>query len=451
MKTITSLLSLVLMLMLYTCSVDESLTPDSAGDDLLKAAQGNVITVNPSGGDDTDELIAAFEEAKTAPGSTVQLLEGTYNIGLIQVDDFYGSFLGAGKGKTIIVPLEGLPCDWWIDNISPGLIKFMRGDIRVAKMSFRNLESQQCIWDFLGFHDWAIDNVQPNHKIRAVVDNVEFTNNNSILMAILCAGDFAFEYDVPYSNADISITNCSFNNFFNAFQNLGIGQGNFVFTNNYVTNVFQTMWLQDNIGGSTLISGNRFYIPEGGYGISINDLVWGLQEYQLSNGCQYEVSGNEFYTDNSWAAIDIYDGRRLNGITDNNNPLLVLIKSNLFDLTGSTSIGINNVCSNDAVIKNNKFTGQAPAGVYSDELADNSLILGNNFSNMINTPYNIVLLGNNNTVVGGNNKGTSVLNLGENNVITGLKLDNEGENPVGPTITDNYRIMQENMKNMRKP
>ncbi len=67
---------------------------------------------------------------------------------------------------------------------------------------------------------------------------------------------------------------------------------------------------------------------------------------------------------------------------------------------------------------------------------------------MTNTAYNILMLGNNNTVIGGNNKGT-ILNLGENNLITGMNIK-EGENPVGRSIIDNYTIMQENMKKMSK-
>jgi hypothetical protein len=88
-------------------------------------------------------------------------------------------------------------------------------------------------------------------------------------------------------------------------------------------------------------------------------------------------------------------------------------------------------------------------------------MLGNNLSNLIcasdiewlpgfGNIYNILLLGNDNTLVGGGNNGTYVLNLGENNVITGAKFDNEGEDPLGQTITDNYRIWKENLVNMRK-
>ncbi|MDZ7608615.1 MAG: hypothetical protein U5K79_24200 [Cyclobacteriaceae bacterium] len=63
----------------------------------------------------------------------------------------------------------------------------------------------------------------------------------------------------------------------------------------------------------------------------------------------------------------------------------------------------------------------------------------------------ILLFGNNNTVVGGGNNSTTVLNIGENNQITGAKFDNEGENPLGQTIVDNYRIWKESLMKMRRP
>ncbi len=75
-------------------------------------------------------------------------------------------------------------------------------------------------------------------------------------------------------------------------------------------------------------------------------------------------------------------------------------------------------------------------------------LLANNFSGMTNTEYSIVMLSNNNTVIGGKNNGT-ILNLGENNMITGLTVK-EGENPVGQSIIDNYKIMLEKMIKMRR-
>ena len=87
-------------------------------------------------------------------------------------------------------------------------------------------------------------------------------------------------------------------------------------------------------------------------------------------------------------------------------------------------------------------------------------MLGNNFSNFASNGeipffpgsagYKILLYGDKNTVVGGGNNSTTVLNLGENNNITGAKFATEGIDPLGQTIADNYRIWKENLVKMRK-
>jgi hypothetical protein len=64
----------------------------------------NVITVYPTGIDDTDNLQDAFDAAASADsGSTVQLVEGTYLLTrTISVINFDGSFKGAGIDKTFL-------------------------------------------------------------------------------------------------------------------------------------------------------------------------------------------------------------------------------------------------------------------------------------------------------------------------------------------------------------
>ena len=139
----------------------------------------------------------------------------------------------------------------------------------------------------------------------------------------------------------------------------------------------------------------------------------------------------------------------------------MLIKNNTFDLRGNIWSGIDSYSTDDAVIRNNKFIGQAGTGINVDPLTTNTLILGNNFSGLdcsqvyewipgTGEGYNILLFGNDNTVVGGGNNTTGVLNLGDNNVITGAKFENEGNLPPGQTIPDNFRSWKESCVNMRK-
>ena len=73
--------------------------------------EGNIITVLPTGIDDTDNLQCAFDQAvTTGPGSTVKLDEATYYISSsIDVVNFDGAFDGAGKDRTIIQNLDDVP------------------------------------------------------------------------------------------------------------------------------------------------------------------------------------------------------------------------------------------------------------------------------------------------------------------------------------------------------
>ena len=484
MKKLIFLISPLLMLFLFSCTKDiqeNGYAPGSGDVSTVKAARGKVIKVLPSGGDDTDELMAAFNEAKVAgSGSTVQLVAGEYHIGFVLVEGFVGSFTGAGMGKSIIVPLPDLPyLDLYELNLAPVLVKFLRGNVRISDMSFLNLEGEPCpgddLWGFLGLCDWAhteLPNLPENHKITAVVDHVEFEGcpgpagwtPYAVQTAVAGGPDFVWDYNLPYSNTDITVTNCTVREMTWAFSNLGIDKGRTVLSNNGPLYTDGGILLSDNLGGSTLISGNEFYTPAWGNSINITDanyFGYDLFEDKLSDGAQYEISGNIFHATDAWGAITIADDRKGMGIVDNKNPVQVLIKSNQFDLQGSTWVGIWNWITDDAVIRNNKFTGQAKVGVYVDPRTINSLMLGNNFSNLVCTSdidwlpgfgnnYNILLLGNNNTVVGGGNNSTTVLNLGENNKITGAKFDNEGEDPLGQTIADNYRIWKENLVKMRK-
>jgi|WetSurSiteA1Bulk_404760.scaffolds.fasta_scaffold01525_3 hypothetical protein len=485
MKKLIFLIIPLLMLFIFSCTKElqeKGYMPGSGDVSTFKAARGSVIQVLPSGGDDTYEIIAAFNDAKASgSGSTVQLVEGEYHIGFVLVEDFIGSFNGAGIGKTIIIPNMDLPyLDLYAQNLAPELVKFLRGNVRISNMSFLNLEGEPCtgddLWAFLGLHDWA-DNELPdlpeNHKITAMVDHVEFVSNPgpagwtpyAVQTAVVGGPDFLWDYNLPYSNTDITVTNCTVREMSWAFSNLGIDKGRTILSNNGPLYTDGGIVLSDNLGGSTLISDNEFFTPAWGNAINITDanyLSYNLFEFKLSDGCQYEISGNIIHAVDSWGAITIADDRKAAGVIDNKNPVQVLVKSNQFDLQGEVWVGIWNWITDDAVIRNNKFTGQAKTGLYIDPRTTNSLMLGNNFSNLVCSKlelweplifgegYKIILCGNNNSVVGGSDNSTTVLNLGENNKITGAKFANEGKDPLGQTISDNYRIWKENLVKIRK-
>ena len=484
MKKLIYLLGPVLMLFLYACSMEEEISPNPDADAMLKKAPVavNVFTVYPSGGDDTEALIAAFDDAKAAgPGATVKLTEGEFHIGFILVEDFEGSFTGAGMGKSIILPLLDLPWEnLMAQNLGWELFKFLRGNMQISNMSFRNLEGDPCpgddLYAFLGLHDYAyteLPGLDEDHQLTAMVDHVEFVSHldpvfsgwslYTVQCGIGIGSDYFSAADLPHCANSVTVTNCSFSEMTLAVICGANEKGRIVFSNNKPVETEFGLWIGDNIGGSYLVSGNEFQTAgPWGHGLWISDALFGNTEFKLSDGCQYEISGNTFRLDGEclWA-VSIGDDRKANGIIDNGNPVQVLIKNNTFDLRGNIWSGIDSYSTDDAVIRNNKFIGQAGTGINVDPLTTNTLILGNNFSGLdcsqvyewipgTGEGYNILLFGNDNTVVGGGNNTTGVLNLGDNNVITGAKFENEGNLPPGQTIPDNFRSWKESCVNMRK-
>ena len=72
----------------------------------------------------------AFDDAKAAgAGSIVQLSAGEFFIDLIEVREFHGSLIGAGKGKTVISTVPDLNVDDFLNqNLNTVLLGFVGGD-----------------------------------------------------------------------------------------------------------------------------------------------------------------------------------------------------------------------------------------------------------------------------------------------------------------------------------
>ena len=105
------------------------------------AASANPQTfyVHPSpSGNDTANIQAAFKGAvKAGPGSTVQLSAGHFCTNAIFVRNFHGCFMGAGKGKTTIDTVPGVPVAT-MSSVEPFpfLVGFSGGIVCVSNMSF---------------------------------------------------------------------------------------------------------------------------------------------------------------------------------------------------------------------------------------------------------------------------------------------------------------------------
>lgn len=190
MKTVFKVLfPAVCFFVLSACDKSDLLTDDLSGTD-LKNASSNCpeIVVEPEAGADTENLVAAFEEAKSlGPGTTIRLTEGTYTIGMIVVHDFDGVLTGAGQGKTIITNLPELPCEeYWEANQLPALMTFLAGNVVISNMTFQIADGEPCkhgfwqdqIFGELGsvivIADYSESYIPENRFFKGVLDKVDF-------------------------------------------------------------------------------------------------------------------------------------------------------------------------------------------------------------------------------------------------------------------------------------
>ena len=116
---------------------------------------GKVITVSPSGGDDTANIQQAFDKAvKAGPGSMVKLAAGKFRTRFIEVWNFDGTFMGAGQKATVIDTFADQNCQALVDKSRlPTLFNFFRGNVRVSDLGFHITPLNPCAPYHLGEMD----------------------------------------------------------------------------------------------------------------------------------------------------------------------------------------------------------------------------------------------------------------------------------------------------------
>jgi len=193
MKTLVkSLLIIACLTFAAACNKSDQLNEELAGGLKSSGHGGKVFTVAPNGTDDTQNIIAAFENAKaSSPGATVQLAPGTFTIGMIEIHEFNGFLKGSGKGKTIITNRSGLPCDASFEqNLQPALVTFVGGKIKISDMTFHIADGDPCAPgplndSFYGdlcaviiLADFSATFMPAHRYINGTIDNVEFIAGN---------------------------------------------------------------------------------------------------------------------------------------------------------------------------------------------------------------------------------------------------------------------------------
>lgn len=106
---------------------------------------GQTFTVLPTGVDDTANLQCAFNSAVAAGPGAVRLDKGTYYIRQIVVNNFNGSFTGAGAEQSVLTNLPDLyvtPVNMYYKapsaaNPWPNLVSFVGGDFLVSDIGMK--------------------------------------------------------------------------------------------------------------------------------------------------------------------------------------------------------------------------------------------------------------------------------------------------------------------------
>ena len=470
----------MLLMITAACTKDGLIPGDSSqlnGDkSLLKSGHcGEVFIVLPNGTDDSENLLRAFADAKLAGrGSVVQLVEGDYNIGLLEIRDFKGYFRGAGKGRTKIQNLDNMPpsLPYYENNMMEGLMLFIGGDVNISRMTLTTTNGPVCPDDpyygflpiLIGFSDYSAMYLPDKRFIRAVVEDVDiiggsfnginnaFGTDHNVGMAFYAGPDInTYSANNPFGSVDVTIKHCSFEHVGVALDTWGLDEKSTVnFDDNNVKNSFYNIFMGGSLGLKAFIRNNKLFdAPLGTY---IDDSDYGLLPIQsFSKRTQYTISGN--YCESHTGSINLYlhDGRRII-YPDEGLPQLFDIHNNTFD-TQDDCIAIQSLNGVGSKIWNNKFIGTGAMGVMIDGDADSKTfteqikLFGNNFFSATYTNANVYLgpFSRNCTVIGVSTD--KVDNEGVNNSIIGTKVHKQG---IHFGQFDHYRLRQMHENLMRR-
>jgi len=413
------------MLLMAACSKDGFIPGDHFnhhdGEKYLNNGVNPVsIKVSPVEGDNTQNLINAFELAKAAgDGAVIQLSEGTFKIGFLEIFEFNGSLKGAGKGKTIIRPIMGLPClaelnrnrTWLVS-----LISFIGGDITMSDLTFEVDDGNTCNSDYLmfgtdlyilvKFTDRLHEFFTPvTASVNARIENIDFlggadAGGGSAENYNTCAAIwFGIDIKMPRATTDIracgniEVKNCRFERFWTAIDVPCMGMGNLIVINNSFKGIYSPLFYYDNFNTTGIIAHNQFSNSIY-YDIYIDGTEMGDNYYPLttpSKRSTYKISHNSFITSNFggfWfhpAGVSMYllDMRAAMYPTENMQMKFFVENNKILLDEGSRGIvGINN---KDAMITANRFSGNGTIGISMDgdatagTFASQIKLLGNDF------------------------------------------------------------------------
>ncbi|HVN56790.1 MAG TPA: right-handed parallel beta-helix repeat-containing protein [Bacteroidales bacterium] len=465
----------------FSCSKDGMLNDFQVVDQqvnksLVKSV--NTFRVSPNGTDDTQSIIDAFNQAKAAgPSSVVQLTPGTFRIGMITVQDFVGSFRGAGKGRTIITNLPNLPqADIWNAGIKyPALLKFVGGDLSMSDMTIHladgpSVTNTDMIGDlysilFLTSTKYNADDTQyTNTFIKASVDNVDFiagydggigfsllgSSMYNVWSGIMFDTDTEWGQNPGLTKGDFSVTRCRFEN--EVFSGTWIWGADKTtkasFENNVYTGCPMQILLASCLGSEVNVKNNLF--QNGSYcDLFIDNYNWlWVGSGALTQSAHFTVTGNNFQSPAGVTSLYMNDARRP-VFPDEGFPQLFEVSNNSFN-TQDSGMAVQSLNNVGARICNNRFSGTGKYGILVDgdepsgTYAENITLPGNSFFKATYSDASIYLgaYTRNCKVVG--YRTDKVINNGVDNIVIGLN-PHRGFNYPAKNIMDKFRFGHDNL------
>lgn len=407
-----------------TCTKDEILpTPDGESSALKTAPVENVvITVEPSGGDDTQAVLNAFEAAKAAgQGSIVYLTEGIFHLSApVIVEDFVGTMIGAGKNSTEILT-GGLGESMFTFQSLSGAYSISISDLTLR---YTHLSAPEPV--VLKFHEGVL-------KSYIHIQNVDFigTPDQCSDATVICVSINPL-YN-PNVTLETVIEGCTFDQVGEAIKILNDMESSFLILGNMFINCVNGIVQFDSNSSVFEVVSNRFEFKQPKcYPFTAGVYLFGGNPQAIS---RFLIQQNDFIIDFA-SGIGLLD---ISYFFDGAKSMDVEIKSNKFLLNDIEWDGITNLASQDVIIGNNKFEGNALTAVgagwwNSDWPVENMIILGDNVNSLFaQSSFPIVLTEKtSNCIVIGNSK-DNVLNLGTNNILTGV---NNMGSPLGIEVSE---------------
>jgi hypothetical protein len=409
-----------------------------------KPSASEIFMVYPSDGDDTANIQAAFEDAKAAgPGSTVQLAAGQFYTNATFVEDFYGTFKGAGKDLTTIDVLKGKypEEDGVVGPYGNHLFTFEGGDICISDLGFEITPEKPAGLSYDGTYD--LFTILITGEIDSRIERVKFTGHEGDQSGYpeghpLEEKTYNVRLGVEYGgglNGRHTITKCEFESLW-----LGI-----------------TAWMLMNCEltiTSNSIKGGAIGIinavsDDSKFQISRNDIettyfggIWVLQNIPVISASQWLITHNTIQvlsndSDGIFLA-DLSEFKSLEAVVSHNKIILDDVNFG----------GIWTSFLQDAIICNNIILGTGDYGI-ACAFAYNNLLLGNNVQKVDASWAPVVLLFASECVVVGGSTKTNALDIaGYNNIIVGMN-NMQGNSP-GQEIQEAMEQKRELIKSFPK-